>query len=95
MNIEDDPVRIDKGERFKAIVRTCGVNGQHIIVRAFCPSQGFDIFALEGFPEDRKIALSPESYQEERGVLLDVVAEWNCRFDDDPAVAVVISYRDF
>ena len=95
MDIDDDPVRIDECEGLKAIVRACGANSQHVIVRALCPSQGFDIFALEGIAADRKIALSPEFYQEERGVLLDVVAEWSCRFDDDPAIEVVISYGDF
>jgi hypothetical protein len=95
MDIDDDPVRIGEGEGFKAVVRTCGVNGQHIIVRALGPSQGFDIFTPEGIPADRKIALSSESYQKESGMLFDVVAEWSCRFDDDAAVAVVIFDRDF
>jgi hypothetical protein len=95
MDIDDNPVRIGEREGFKAVVRTRGVNGQHVIVRPFGPSQGFDIFALEGFPADREIALSPESYKEESGVLFDVIAEGNCRFDDDPTIILVISYGDF
>ena len=78
MDIDDDPVWIGEGERLKAVVRTCGVNGQHVVVRSLGPSQGFDILALEGFPTDREITLSSESYQEERGVLFYVVADWSC-----------------
>ena len=95
MDIDDNPVRIGKSEGFEAVVRTRGIDGQHIVVRTLGPSQGFDIFAFEGFSLNREIPLSPESHEEKRGVLFDVVAEWTLRFDDHTAEAVIIPNRDF
>ena len=95
MDIDDDPVRVGEGEGFKAVVRACGVYGQHIIVGSLGPAQGFDVFALERLPADREIPLSSEPHEEKRRVLFDMVAEWLCRFDDHAAKAFVISNRDF
>jgi len=94
MDIDHDPVWIGEGEGFKAVIRACGIYSQHIIIGSFGPSQGFDIFALERLPADRKIPLSPESHEEKRCVLFDMVAERSCGFDDYAAVTFVISDGD-